>query len=188
MGKVRLCEVDYTVAVPADCAVRVSQVEGDVQVTGVAQGASVNAVGGIVRLHEVTGPTDVRTVSAVVEGQGWTGRADVDTVSGPVRLTGANLSGLTSTTVSGNMLLDLALQQDGHYRLKSVSGDISLRVPEEQGLVSRGSSVSGRFRCDLPCQVRRQGFGKWRAVVNGGGPAVRLSSISGNLSLEPLGC
>jgi DUF4097 and DUF4098 domain-containing protein YvlB len=184
LGKVKLCRVDYTVAVPTNCSVRVRQVAGAVQITGVDQGASVNAVDGVVKLHQVAGRTDVRTVSAGVEGSGWTGRAEIDTVSGPVRVEEADLSDLSSTTVSGDMLLNLSLHQGGHYRLKSVSGDISVRLPEEQGLVSRGSSLSGRFRCALPCQVRRKGFGRWRAVVNGGGPAVRFSSISGDLSLE----
>jgi len=179
----QVCPVDYTVRVPAHCDVEVHQVTGTIHVAGVSGHVGVDAVKGAVKLHEIDGRTQVRAVSATVEGDGWSGRADVNTVSGPIQIAAARLSRVKANTVSADLSLETTVDADGRYDFHSVSGDVTLYLPPERGVESRGTTLSGHLVCDLPHEFTRHGRGGWRATVNGGGPPVRFNSISGDLEL-----
>jgi DUF4097 and DUF4098 domain-containing protein YvlB len=178
-----VCAVDYRVRVPMNCDVAVTQVEGTVHVQGVTGRVEVNAVQGAVELREIAGRTQVRAVSASVEGAGWSGRATVDTVSGAVQIAGAQLSRVKASTVSGGVAVETTIDEEGRYDFNSVSGDVTFFLPAEGGVESRGTTISGHLVCDLPHEFSRRGRGGWRATINGGGPAVRFNSVSGDLEV-----
>jgi hypothetical protein len=178
-----VCPVDYTVRVPAHCDVEVQQVSGTIHVSGVSGRVGVDAVKGAVELQQIDGRTQVRAVSARVEGDGWGGRADVNTVSGPVQVAAARLVRVKAHTVSGDLSLETTVDAEGRYDFNSVSGDVTFYLPPERGIESRGTTLSGQLVCDLPHEFTRRGRDGWRATVNGGGPPVRFSSISGDLEL-----
>jgi len=178
-----VCAVDYTVQVPTHCEVQIRQVAGTVQVSGISGEVQVNAVEGEVNLREIAGRTEVKAVSATVAGEGWSGRASVDTVSGAVQIAGAQLSHLQANVVSGDLSLETAVDASGRYDFNSVSGDVTLYLPAERGIESRGSTISGQLVCDLPHAFSHRGRGGWRATINGGGPPVRFNSISGDLEV-----
>lgn len=178
-----LCAVDYTVRVPVHCDVDARQVNGTVDVSGVTGRANVNVVQGTVDLRDITGRTRVRAVSATVKGNGWNGRAEVNTVSGPVQIAGAHLSYVKANTVSADLSLETTLDKEGRYDFHSVSGDVTFCLPAEQGVESRGNTISGQLVCDLPHAFSRRSRGGWRATINGGGPPVRFNSISGDLEV-----
>lgn len=182
----QICPVDYTVRMPNHCDVDINQVKGAVQVSDVTGAVKVNAVQGVVTLDEIDGSTQVHLVNAELQGHGWSGRADVKTVSGHVEIDAARLTRLEANTVSGDLVLkvDSALEGNGRYDFNSVSGHVTLYLPKDQGLETRGSTFSGRLKCDLPHEfTTRRKFGGWRATINQGGPPVRFNSISGNLRL-----
>jgi len=179
----RVCLVDYTVLVPLNCQVQVNQVQGTVHVSDVQGQVKVNAVQGEVELREIAGRTQVHAVNASVQGAGWSGRAEVDTVSGAVEIVGAQLSRFKGNTVSGALELNVALEDAGRYDFNSVSGDVTLYLPPERGVESRGTSISGKLWSDLPHEYSQRGRGSWRATINGGGPAVRFNSVSGDLEV-----
>jgi hypothetical protein len=186
LGRLRgahACAVDYTVRVPTHCATMVSQVNGTIHVSGLTDQVKVNAVQGTVKLREIAGRTRVHTVSAMVEGEGWRGRAQVDTVSGPVQVSAAQLSRFTGNTVSGDLSLETAVDDQGRYDFHSVSGDVTFYLPPQRGLDSRGTTISGRLRCELPHEFTHRGRGGWRATINGGGPPLRFNSVSGDLEV-----
>jgi hypothetical protein len=178
-----VCAVDYQVRVPTNCDVAIAQVAGTVHVRGVTGRMKVNAVQGAVELREIAGHTKVRAVSANVEGAGWSGRATVDTVSGGVQIAGGQLSRVKASTVSGGVAVETTIDEKGRYDFNSVSGDVTFFVPVERGVESRGTTISGHLVCDLPHEFSRRGRGGWRATINGGGPAVRFNSVSGDLEV-----
>jgi hypothetical protein len=81
----------------------------------------------------------------------------------------------------------MTLEDTGRYDFNSVSGDVTLYLPPERGVESRGTSFSGKLWSDLPHEYSRRGRGSWRATINGGGPAVRFHSISGDLEVLAAG-
>jgi hypothetical protein len=100
-----------------------------------------------------------------------------------VQIADAQLSRIRANTVSGDLSFETTLDQDGRYSFSSVSGDVTLYLPSERGVISRGTTISGHLVCDLPHEFLRRSRGGWRATINGGGPAVRFNSISGDLEL-----
>lgn len=182
----RVCAVDYVISLPHACDLDISQVQGNIQVESVSGQVKVNAVQGLVELSKISGRTKVHGVNANIKGHAWTGRADLHTVSGSVQLHTANLSRIKANTVSGDLVLesDDRLAQDGRYDFNSVSGDVFFYLPADQGLESRGSTLSGKLKCDLPHEFSKRRRSGWRATVNQGGPAVRFNSVSGDLHLR----
>jgi hypothetical protein len=179
-----ICPVDYVIAVPIDCDVDISQVNGVIHVNGISGQTSVKAVEGDVKVSNITGQANISAVSAAVGGSYWNGRAKVNTISGSVQIANAQLKQVKANTVSGALFLDTTVDQDGRYDFHSVSGDVTLHLPSEQGVESRGTTISGRLLCRLPHELTQRVRGGWRASVNGGGPPVRFHSVSGDLVLE----
>ena len=179
-----ICPVDYDVAVPVDCDVDISQVNGAIHVNGISGQITVKAVEGDVDVSNITGQANISAVSAAVGGSYWNGRAKVNTVSGSVQIDNAQLKQVKANTVSGALFLDTTVDQDGRYDFHSVSGDVTLHLPTEQGVESRGRTISGKLLCRLPHELTQRVRGGWRASVNGGGPPVRFHSVSGDLVLE----
>ena len=107
-------------------------------------------------------------------------------MSGNLTVREGETSGVVANSVSGNA----EDSTDGGVRdgvqAQTVSGDLRLRVPASFGCDAMLSSMSGSARCGLPVQVLESRRGRWHATVNGGGPAVRLSSMSGSLTLSDL--
>lgn len=73
--------------------------------------------------------------------------------------------------------------KDGRYDFHSVSGDVTLYLPSEEGVESHGTTISGHLVCDLPHEFTRRTRSGWRATVNGGGAQVRFKSVSGDLEV-----
>jgi DUF4097 and DUF4098 domain-containing protein YvlB len=177
------CAVDYTVRVPTHCEIKVNQVSGEIQVRNISGRVTVNAVDGSVELHDIGGRTCVKAVNARVNGEKWSGQAKIETVSGPVQIGGAHLLRVKGNTVSGAFSLETGIERDGRYDFRSVSGDVTLYLRSGDGVVSRGKTMSGRLVCDLPHEVSRRNRSSWRATVNGGGPPVRFTSVSGDMAI-----
>ena len=70
----------------------------------------------------------------------------------------------TGAVVSGNyeyLVVKLTLDDAGRYDFNSVSGDVTLYLPPERGVESRGTSISGKLWSDLPHEYSRRGRGSW---------------------------
>jgi hypothetical protein len=177
------CAVDYAIRVPTHCDVEIHQVSGTVRANGVNDHITVNAVEGAVELCEIAGRAQIKAVSATVNGNNWRGQARVDTVSGAVKVGRAELSRVKANTISGDLSFETSVAENGRYDFHSVSGDVTLCLHPEEGVDSQGTTISGHLVCDLPHEFTRRTRGSWRAKVNGGGPPVRFTSVSGDLEL-----
>lgn len=142
---------------------------------------------GAARLEGVAGDISLRTVSGDVTGEGLGGDVRVRTVSGGVLLRDSRLTDLTIRTVSGDSVIESQLDEGGSYRMYSVSGNLRLMIPEDQGCTIHSRSLSGEFECSLPHEVRRASGGALEAPVNGGGVEFRVRTTSGNVAVEPAG-
>lgn len=138
--------VDVHLAVPAAVVSSVASVNADLLVAGVQQDATVSTVGGGVVVDGTRGALSVKSVSSDVVVRDHVGDLSVGTVSGAATASGA-LSRVTVTTVSGEVTLDcLAATSVCHVR--TVSGDIAVRLPAGHGVGVEARSVSGRVVVD----------------------------------------
>lgn len=180
------CPVTYTIRVPRACSVKVRGVSCDTDLEGLQGEFDVKTVSGALRLRGLTGRVRAAGVSGAVYGEGLGGPLDVETVSGDVEMRQSSFPTVVGKSVSGTLLLEV-LPGPGPYRFRSVSGRVDLAVPAGRGCAVEMSSVSGRLHTDLPI-TRTWGQERQRGSdIQGGGPAVSFSTVSGDLRVRQIG-
>ena len=187
LGGSTVCAVDFDVSVPQGCLVQVDTVSAGIDIRGIGGSVDVHTVSGRVSLDAASESTSITTVSGEVLGRDVQGRLCLTSVSGDARITDSSLSGFGVESVSGRVELETELSSTGPYRASTVSGGLKLHLPEDTRITVHLSSVSGRINSDLPATIDKLGFGKWQATINGGGTDLHLNSVSGNVTIAPLG-
>jgi len=157
---------DIELRVPHQCDLTLYLVSGDAKLKGIA------------------GKIDVQSMSGDIKAEKVSGAVKAHSISGDIILRESALHNLAVDTVSGDCVIESALDIEGSYRSSSVSGDIRLLIPEDQRCTAHMQSLSGEFKCSLPHQVEQQGWGKLTAQINGGGVEIYVRSASGSLSIK----
>jgi len=196
---------DLEISVPADLALAISTVSGDIAVTGsraaldlesVEGNVTVEGGAGVVSLHSVSGDVrvtgargkiELNTVDGSIDGRSLDGEINAETVDGEVTLTGVTGTGVDATTVDGNVRLEAALKAGGRYRLNSHDGDVTLSVPALDAAVTI-STFSGSFESDFPVTLNSTRGGKrMNFTVGSGAASVDLESFDGDIRIEKRG-
>ena len=145
---------------------------GDVVVDNVGGLVDVAATNGDLRVHNAGG--DVRTNSATgdVEVRCAKGRADVASASGSITLIGVG-GDVEASTASGDVIFRGAIRVAGNYRLKSISGAVSMTIqPDVPGFTATLSTYSGEIDTAFPLKVE--------SPVQGGPINRRITGTYGN--------
>ena len=175
-------EAVVSIAVPRGTAVKLGTVSGDGLVSGVHDDAQVRTVSGTVVVDGVNGEVSARTVSGEIEVRDQRGAVKGESVSGSLSVHALHLPSLTGRSVSGDVSVDL-VESPSEIRVKTVSGDVTLRVPVEAGYDVHARSVSGAVVAD---GRRLEGHhGQVRGELSSGDPDVRLVAVtvSGDVTL-----
>lgn len=131
-----------SIAVPADVTVRLGAVSADALVSGTTRPVEVRTVNGSIAVDDVRADLQARTVSGTVEVTGQDGAVTADSVSGSVTVQARHLPSFAGTTVSGSLTVDLA-GAPSDLSVRTVSGDVTVRIPAEAGFRLQARSVSG---------------------------------------------
>ena len=139
--------VDYVVRVPRNARLKISNVNGHVEVAGVSGDVGASNVNGSVEVHDAAGAVDATTVNgsvavalARVDPQG---RSDIHTTNGSVRLTlpADAAADIEARTVNGGVSCDFDLSSEsrsrrrlegrigaggGRFELRSVNGSVTI--------------------------------------------------------------
>jgi DUF4097 and DUF4098 domain-containing protein YvlB len=193
---------DIEISAPADLALAISTVSGDIAVTGsradldlesVEGAVTVEGGSGVVTLHSVSGDIrvtgakgkiELNSVDGSIDGRGLDGDVAAETVDGEITLAGVTGTGVDATTVDGNVRLEATLKAGGRYRLNSHDGDVTLSVPALDAAVSI-STFSGSFESDFPVTLNSTRGGKRMDFTVGAGAAsVDLESFDGDIRIE----
>lgn len=139
--------VDYVVRVPRTARVKVANVNGHVEVTGVAAEVGASTVNGGVEVHDAAGAVEASSVNGSVEvgldRVDPQGRSDLHTTNGSVRLTLPADAGaeIEARTTNGGVSCDFDLASEtrskrrlegrigsggGRFELRSVNGSVSI--------------------------------------------------------------
>jgi DUF4097 and DUF4098 domain-containing protein YvlB len=170
--------VDYVISVPANAAVvlkaisgnvsvanvkgevRTETVSGDVNVTATPNLALAKTISGNVTARDIGTMTALvlSTVSGNVIGSGLKVRTlEAGTVSGDVRLTGSEIERLEARSLSGNIDFDAPLAKGGRYEFMSHSGNVRIVLSGGTGFDLDADTFSGNVRSDVPVTLRTVG-------------------------------
>ncbi|MBT2595854.1 DUF4097 family beta strand repeat-containing protein [Arthrobacter sp. ISL-72] len=170
-----------SIALPAGVEVEAGTVSGDGLVSGISGHAKLSTVSGSVMADNTAGDLHVNTVSGEVIARNHDGVLTAKSVSGEVTASG-RFSNIRANTVSGDMNFDLhGFTHD--FGANSVSGDVTVRLPQDVGADIVAKSASGAVVIDH--QKYLQPGGKVQTIA---GPdaqlmLIRTNSVSGKTSI-----
>ncbi len=178
----RNINIDYDITLPKASGINAATGSGDVQIQDVGATIKAQSGSGSVRVNGVQGPATLGTGSGDIELQ-QTGPGDVraETGSGSIRLQG--LAGaLKASTGSGD--IEAQGQPTADWKLTTGSGSVRLVVGNAHFNLDADTG-SGSINVSQP--ITMQGSlnrHHVNGVVNGGGPAIRVGTGSGDIQIK----
>ena len=145
-----------------------STVSGDVAVADINGDLVAKSVSGRVTVTNVSGQSKATSVSGQVIVENAAGAVTAKSTSGEVRVTINRLDGMEP------------------MEFTSVSGSVHVTLPSSLDANVDMSVLSGDLKTDFPLQIEDKGRGPGRKAtgqVGRGGRPMRLSSVSGSVSL-----
>jgi DUF4097 and DUF4098 domain-containing protein YvlB len=198
-------DTDLYLRVPLAASIEVDTISADIDMKG-SSGESIvlNTVSGDVEAEASPRRLEIQSVSGEVEIVGSIARSSVETVSGDISLSGvqgeieiSTVSGDVSLiaeevdrgrfeSVSGDMKLDLAINDSGRLASESMSGNLVLRLPAAQQAGFVVQTYSGDIRSDFGESVKvSKGPGSVLKYSEGNnGALIRLESFSGDIHIR----
>jgi hypothetical protein len=179
---------DYYVMVPHDCDLNLRTSSGDISVSGVRGNLFVQTTSGDARLRNVAGNLIMNSASGDLQLDGFRGKLGLRTSSGDIKTRGITVNEVNASSASGDVALDLATMPESGFEVKTVSGEISLHIPEDARFRADIHTISGSIKSGYPReQVDYRSTHKRATVldVNGGGVAIRLTTVSGDVYVRP---
>ncbi len=145
---------------------------------------------GTVNITDVTGDVSANCTSGDTVIENITGSVTAGSTSGVVRIT--NTTGDVSiTNTSGGAYVSQSQKEIGDIRVALISGTVEVKLNPETAFDIDAETTSGGFSTDFDVTV--SGSMSKRVVgedlygkVNGGGPQVNLSTVSGSIRVNKL--
>jgi DUF4097 and DUF4098 domain-containing protein YvlB len=152
-------------------------VRGSVDVAAANGDLKVHNAGGDVRANSATGEIEVRCAK---------GRAEVSSASGSITLIGV-VGDAEASTASGDVIFKGAIR-GGTYRLKSLSGDVSMTIqPDVPGFSATLTTYNGKIDTNFPLKVDSPLQGPINRRITGrygkGEAKIALDSFNGEVKI-----
>ena len=174
--------VDISLAVPRDLPAKVGTVSAEGLLEGLHATASVSTVSGSLVVDGTSGRLSANTVSGEIVVRDHDGDLTLNSVSGELAASGA-LARVHANTVSGELALDVT-GGSSSIDASSVSGDVTVRLPEGEGVHVTANAVSGRLVVDGAEHGGGSIPGRRVDVTSGDGRSrVSASTVSGHVTL-----
>ncbi|MCU1577303.1 MAG: transporter permease [Leifsonia sp.] len=176
-------KADVSVLVPRDVALKFGIVSAHALVSGLATDAKLSTVSGDLVVDGLTGALELNAVSGELSVRNHTGTISAHTVSGDLTASGG-IRKLSSDGVSGNVLLDITGTPD-EIATNTVSGNLTVRIPDAVGARYRINTVAGRVQLDSERLGGAPGKSHTGTIGSLDGYWVELSanSVSGDVSV-----
>jgi hypothetical protein len=175
--------VDFDITVPREVRLEAMTVSGDLLVQGTRGPIDAQSVSGDVKLEDVQGPLRLKTVSGDGEVSDFAGQLISNSVSGDLGFDRVRLHGSDIVTVSGEVRVDGELDKAREHRVKTISGDVDLRLSGGSYDI-RFVSVSGDLQSQLGGDVNGTGRRDKHVVIGAAETKVKVKTMSGDLELR----
>src|SRR2546423_5799020 len=178
--------VDFEITVPREVRIEAHTVSGDLEVAGTRGPLEAQSVSGDVRLDDVQGPLRLKTVSGDAIVSEFAGQLAANTVSGDLTFQRVRLHGSEIVTVSGEVRIDGELDKARDHRLKTISGDVDLRLTGGSYDI-RFSSMSGDLDSELEGEGSVTGRRDKHVMIGAAETQVSVKTMSGDLEIRASG-
>jgi hypothetical protein len=173
---------DVSIAVPRSVVAKVGTVSADGLVAGVEGQASVSTVSGSLVVDRTTGRLSANTVSGEIVVREHEGELTLNSVSGELAASGA-LTGVHANAVSGAVAVDVT-RGSTSLSATTVSGDVTVRVPSDEGVHVKANAVSGRLVVDGEEHGRGMPGSRVVDLRRGeGGSTLAVTTVSGDVTV-----
>ena len=198
--------VDYELWVPLSAEVQAESVSGNIEIIERNNDVWAKSVSGTIGIERILGDTEARTTSGAikitkVEGdsiiadstsgkvtlQEATGIIEAQSVSGRVKISDSKGSVESVRAVSGSIWVELTeiTEYPPDMVLTSVSGDITLLLPENISAEIDAKTTSGRISSEFNILVGGEIENRRvRGTIGEGGIQITLKTTSGDISIE----
>ncbi len=160
---------------------KIDTVSGDIDIRNAnMQKVKIDTVSGEVKTSNVNVETtmDINTVSGnMTLSETTTNILSIDAVSGKLMMNNGSFSSLDVNTVSGDITL-LLNKAPLKINCDTVSGDVRLAIPENDGFRAELDTVSGELQCGF-ASVYKKGV-----VYKDGSAIYDFNSTSGDVTIE----
>jgi hypothetical protein len=178
--------VDFEITVPRELRLEAHTVSGDLVLGGTRGPIDVQSVSGDVRLDDVQGPMRLKTVSGDGTLAGYAGQLVANSVSGDLALSSVRLHGSEIVTVSGDVRIDGELDKARDHKLKTISGDIDLRLVGGSYDI-HFKTMSGDLDSEMDGEILREGPREKHIVIGAAETKVSVKTMSGDLEIKASG-
>jgi len=168
--------------------VEVKTTSGDVVISNVQGDLAWSSTSGDLDLANLVGDLDLHTTSGEVSGHEINGDIKASSVSGYLAFLDSQ-GGLSYLhTTSGDIRAELkVIDKDvSGMSLSTVSGDITLYLPEDASFDLDVSTVSGEINIGFKVLIDSVSKRKLQGEVGDGGINIELKTVSGDISLRKL--
>ena len=178
--------VDFEITVPRESRIEGHTVSGDLEIAGTRGPLDAQSVSGDARLDDVQGPLRLKTVSGDAILTDFAGQLVANTVSGDLTFERVRLHGSDIVTVSGEVRIDGELDKAREHRMKTISGDIDLRLTGGSYDI-RFSSMSGDLDSELEGEINVTGRRDKHVMIGAAETKVIVKTMSGDLEIRASG-
>jgi hypothetical protein len=173
------------ITAPADCPVTLNLVTANAIITGMSGRVSVKTASGDVTLDGVSGKVDANTATGAIEAQDVDGSMTFNSVSGDLALARGVVDRLSAYSVSGRITTDVDLRQDAGVQIRTVSGEVTMRLPKSISTKVALNSVGGRIDAAFDGLGRdeRPVGESITGTLGGGTGSLNVNSVYGAITL-----
>ena len=173
------------IQVPANTSLvvlSVDAVSAPIKINGLdAVNLKVDTTSGNVNIAHMSSDTiDINTVSGKIDlSDVKANYINLDSVSGNHNIKG-EVERISSNTTSGevNIICTKMLREAD---LDTVSGSMTIYLPENDGFKVNWDSVSGKFNCDFPITYQNSS-----ATYGNGSASIKMNTVSGRMSIKQI--
>ncbi|HGE70911.1 TPA: hypothetical protein ENX78_08760 [Candidatus Poribacteria bacterium] len=157
---------EFVIYIPEDIGLDITSMNGSIYIYGIKGKKKIEAFNGNIEIKDAVGSVSAKTFNGnIIADIRFDDKSDFTTVSGYIDI-----------LITDSFSVPLSLN--------TVSGSITLNLPEGYQADLDASAISGQIACDIPLDGGAEGR-SIKGRLYGGGPLLKLRTISGNISIRP---
>ena len=178
-------KADLKMKIPQQLYLNTNLINGDIQVSSMANAGVIDGVNGTIRLNDSQGDFEVSTVNGRIYVDKAAGNLEINTTNGEIQIREA-FGKLEADAVNGKIDANSS-KVNGNWELTTVNGDIDITIPDKADAKILGKSSIGKVNGDLSWVDKNKDakLGSEREAVLGGGKyAIELQSQHGEIEVN----